>query len=70
VTVSAEAGQAKADFGHIYDCLDPREYFRVLGALDYEIPQRAQPVFEALVRELRSDPARVGGGSLRVLDLC
>ncbi len=70
VTVSAGVGQGKADFDHIYDCLDPREYFRVLGALDYEIPQRAQPVFEALVRELRSDPARVGGGSLRVLDLC
>jgi hypothetical protein len=70
VTVSAGVGQGKADFDHIYDCLDPREYFRVLGELDYEIPQRAQPVFDALVTALQSDPARVGGGSLRVLDLC
>jgi hypothetical protein len=36
VTVSAEAGQGKADFGHIYDCLDPREYFRVFRAPDID----------------------------------
>jgi hypothetical protein len=55
VTGSSDLGDGKADFNHIYDRPDPREYFRILGELDYEIPQRAQPVFEALVRELRSE---------------
>lgn len=70
MTGSGGAGDGKADFNHIYDRPDPREYFRILGELDYEIPQRAQPVFRALVSALRSDPARAVAAPLRVLDLC
>lgn len=39
----------KENFSHIYDQPDPREYFRVLGGLDYEIPQQAQPVFTTVL---------------------
>jgi len=62
-------GREKAQFDHIYDRPDPREYFRALGELDYEIPQRAQPVLQALLASLRqatpdsSEPQRV-------LDVC
>src|SRR5680860_853031 len=61
VTGSAEAGDGKADFEHIYNRPDPRDYFRTLGKLDYEIPQRAQPVFQALLTALRS--RREGAGA-------
>lgn len=67
---SAQTGQGKADFSHIYDRPDPRDYFRTLGALGYEIPQRARPVFERLldvVRERRGVPA---SRPVRALDLC
>jgi len=70
VTGSAEAGDGKADFNHIYDRPDPRDYFRTLGELDYEIPQRAQPVFQALLAALRPSGGTVGTAPLRVLDLC
>jgi len=70
VTGSAEAGDGKADFYHIYDRPDPRDYFRTLGEFDYEIPQRALPVFQALLTALRSGPEAAGAAPLRVLDLC
>src|SRR5680860_1467520 len=70
VTGSAEAGDGKADFEHIYNRPDPRDYFRTLGKLDYEIPQRAQPVFQALLTALRSRREGAGAAPLRVLDLC
>ncbi|MGI8536391.1 MAG: class I SAM-dependent methyltransferase [Mycobacteriales bacterium] len=62
-------GGEKAQFDHIYNRPDPREYFRTLGGLDYEIPQRAQPVLQALLASLRratpdsTEPQRV-------LDVC
>ncbi len=59
----------KADFHDIYDRPDPRAYFRTLGALDYEIPQRAAPVFQDLLAALRPEPA-ADESPLRVLDLC
>ncbi len=61
---AAETG--KADFSHIYDRPDPRDYFRTLSRHDYEIPQRAQPVFETIFSALQAD----GGEPLRALDLC
>lgn len=67
--MSSQPGDAKADFDHIYDRPDPREYFRTLGELDYEIPQRALPVFESLLTALRAQP-RPDAGPPRVLDLC
>jgi hypothetical protein len=63
------ADTGKADFSHIYDRPDPREYYRTLSALDYEIPQRARPVFEAVFAAQRAGGGG-GGGPLRALDLC
>jgi hypothetical protein len=65
---AAEAG--KADFNHIYDHPDPRDYFRTLSRLDYEIPQRARPVFETIFKAMRAEGDAVGDEPLRVLDLC
>lgn len=41
----ALANEGKADFEWTYNRLDPRAYFDALGALDYEIPENAAPVF-------------------------
>ena len=70
MTGTAEAGDGKADFEHIYNRPDPRDYFRTLGEFDYEIPQRAQLVFQALLTALRSRRQGAGVAPLRVLDLC
>jgi hypothetical protein len=40
---------SKADFGDIYAQEDPRAYFSVLGALDYMIPDVAEPIIRQLV---------------------
>ncbi|HEY3958855.1 MAG TPA: class I SAM-dependent methyltransferase [Streptosporangiaceae bacterium] len=55
----------KADFSSIYDRPDPREYFSTLSALDYQIPQRALPVFDAVLNAL---PGRARGST--VVDVC
>jgi SAM-dependent methyltransferase len=55
----------KSDFSDIYAEPDPRQYFRVLDELDYQIPQRALPVFRAVLAASRS-----GGRNRTVLDLC
>ncbi len=57
------AADGKAEFDHIYDQPDPREYYRTLGALDYEIPQQAVPTFERIVDKLDTSQATV-------LDVC
>lgn len=62
------AGQGKANFDHIYNRPDPREYFQVLAELDYQIPQLAQPVFAALLAA-REHHARHEDGRT-VLDVC
>jgi SAM-dependent methyltransferase len=46
----SDLNEIKSDFSDIYLDTDPREYFRVLGQLDYIIPHLAQPVFDQLVR--------------------
>jgi SAM-dependent methyltransferase len=46
----SDLNEIKYDFSDIYIDADPREYFRVLGQLDYIIPHLAQPVFEQLIR--------------------
>lgn len=53
----------KAKFDHVYDQPDPRDYYRTLSALDYEIPQQALPTFETLLGGVESSPATV-------LDVC
>lgn len=66
----SDAETGKADFSHIYDRPDPRDYFRTLSRYDYEIPQRAQPVFETIFGALQADGDTAGGEPLRALDLC
>lgn len=55
----------KANFDEIYTLDDPREYFRVLGALDYVIPELARPVLRSLSQSLRDKTGR----RLRILDV-
>jgi SAM-dependent methyltransferase len=43
---------AKADFSSIYRRRDPRDYFNILGSLNYIIPEIASPVFLQLVEHL------------------
>lgn len=42
----------KADFSAIYRRRDPRDYYCVLGGLDYLIPEVASPVFLQLIERL------------------
>ncbi len=59
----------KADFDDIYDMPDPRGYYRTLGELDYEVPDRAQPVLRSLLAARRQlDPDR--DEPQRVFDVC
>lgn len=46
---NALISDAKADFNKIYEQPDPRAYFRTLAPLDYQIPQQALPVIEAVL---------------------
>lgn len=55
----------KASFDDIYIADDPRDYFRVLGALDYVIPDLAAPVFRQVCEAWRAEHGRMP----RVLDL-
>ena len=64
------ADTGKADFSHIYDRPDPRDYFRTLSRLGYEIPQLARPVFETIFTAMREDGHATEGEPLRALDLC
>jgi SAM-dependent methyltransferase len=61
--IHSGVSDGKAEFDHIYDRPDPRDYYRTLSALDYEIPQQALPTFETLLDRLESSPATV-------LDVC
>jgi SAM-dependent methyltransferase len=56
---------SKANFDEIYSREDPRDYFSILGALDYMIPDVAQPV----VRQLLEARARKYRGKALVLDV-
>lgn len=59
----------KADFDHVYDMPDPRGYYQTLGELDYEIPDRAQPVLRSLLAARRQvEPDRQS--PQRVFDVC
>jgi SAM-dependent methyltransferase len=58
----SELNDKKSDFSKIYTERDPREYFRVLGQLDYIVPHVAQPVLDQLIRaraETQDDPVTV-----------
>lgn len=58
----SDLNEFKSDFSEIYTDKDPREYFRVLGQLDYIVPHVAQPVFEQVIRaraETQEEPVTV-----------
>jgi hypothetical protein len=57
--------ERKADFSSIYTRPDPREYFRMLNGLDYQIPQQALPIFRAVLAASRHER-----GNRTVLDVC
>jgi SAM-dependent methyltransferase len=56
---------AKANFDRIYLEPDPREYYRVLGGMDYIIPDLAKRVFQNVIAALE----RERGRRIRVLDI-
>lgn len=67
MTACSSVEHAKADFTHLYNRPDPRAYYSVLGALEYQIPEHARPVFNAVRRaQLAGAPAARGP----ILDIC
>jgi hypothetical protein len=61
----ALTGTTKTDFTEIYTRPDPRAYFGALTGLQYQIPQRARPVVEAVLAASEQD-----GRPRTVLDVC
>ncbi|MFW6033929.1 MAG: hypothetical protein ACOC9R_02230, partial [bacterium] len=59
----ADKALGKANFDEIYVQPDPREYFRRLGDLDYEVPQHGKQVFRRVLDAHPSDRPTV-------IDLC
>jgi len=55
----------KVDLYRLYEASDPRSYYGNLGALDYIIPQVANPIFQQLVEARRA----LTGRPVKVLDL-
>ncbi|MGC8536110.1 MAG: class I SAM-dependent methyltransferase [Rhizomicrobium sp.] len=49
----ADANSGKANFEWTYNQLDPRAYHSALGNFDYDIPERAAPVFRRIFAALR-----------------
>lgn len=60
-----DINRSKAIFDDIYKSRDPRSYYSVLGALDYMIPDVAEPV----IRQLLDARARFHGQQNTVLDI-
>ena len=61
----ALTGVRKTDFTRIYREPDPRAYFRTLMPLNYQIPQQALPVFQAVLAASERT-----GRPRTVLDVC
>ncbi|EQD48144.1 hypothetical protein B2A_08104, partial [mine drainage metagenome] len=61
----ATLNASKANFDNIYDQPDPRAYFSVLGALDYMIPDVAEPI----IRQILAARYKRTGTNATVLDL-
>lgn len=59
------ANSAKACFDSIYSHPDPREYYRVLGGLNYVIPDLAKGIFRNLIAALED----LKGRPIKVLDV-
>lgn len=60
-----EPNKDKACFDSIYTEPDPREYYRVLGGLNYVIPDLAKDIFRKLIAALE----QLRGRPIKVLDL-
>ncbi|MET8679662.1 hypothetical protein ABZW18_19330 [Streptomyces sp. NPDC004647] len=60
--------QGKTSFDDIYDQPDPRDYFRGLRPLEYQIPHHAQRIFQRLLPALGAVTGR--DQQVRVLDVC
>lgn len=58
-------GKKKANFTDIYTQPDPRRYYKTLSRLDYQIPERALPLFREVLGASRRD-----GRPRTVLDVC
>ncbi len=61
----SDINENKADFDTIYTQPDPRQYFTVLGGLDYMIPDLAAPI----IRQLMTARAALRGDAPTVLDV-
>ena len=61
----ATLNASKANFDNIYDQPDPRGYFSVLGALDYMIPDVAEPI----IRQILAARYKRAGTDATVLDV-
>jgi hypothetical protein len=64
MSADADHYQAKAKFDDVYNQPDPRSYYRVLSALDYEIPAHGAVVFDRLLCEMGGREGKT------VLDVC
>lgn len=64
-TSARTANSAKACFDSIYSHPDPREYYRVLGGLNYVIPDLAKGIFGNLIAALED----LKGRPIKVLDV-
>lgn len=60
-----DPNDAKASFDDLYLQEDPRDYYTVLGSLDYAIPDMARPIFRQLAAGFREATGR----SATILDL-
>lgn len=60
-----DINETKANMDHIYNQLDPRDYFRELKEFDYSIPDAAKPIFQKLINHLR----KRRGDTIHILDL-
>jgi hypothetical protein len=57
-----DPNDAKASFDDLYAREDPRDYFSILGSLDYSIPDLAKPIFRqvaAAFRKAKGRPATI-----------
>jgi len=61
----SEINASKANFDSIYSMPDPRAYFSILGALDYMIPDIAEPVSRQILAACAQQKQR----RLRVIDV-
>ncbi|MBX3429037.1 MAG: hypothetical protein KF779_05600 [Hyphomonadaceae bacterium] len=63
--MTSAGNDAKASFDELYAQADPRNYFSVLGSLDYAIPDLAKPIIRQVAAAFRA----VHGRNATILDL-